>query len=101
MSDSTDYSSLFRLDGRKVVVVGGGSGLGQAASVALAQFGAKLVVADVNVEGLKDTVAEIEAQGYNAESAEIDVTDTESVVRSGGFTSRYRSSGGDTRDQRA
>ena len=79
MSDSTDYSSLFRLDGRKVVVVGGGSGLGQAASVALAQFGAKLVVADVNVEGLKDTVAEIEAQGYNAESAEIDVTDTESV----------------------
>ena len=37
MSDSIDYTSLFRLDGRKVVVVGGGSGLGRAASIALAQ----------------------------------------------------------------
>ena len=80
MSDSTDYTSLFRLDGRKVVVVGGASGLGRAASVALAQYGANLVVADVNVEGLKDTIAEIEAQGYSAESSEIDVSDTESVV---------------------
>ncbi len=80
MSDSTDYTSLFRLDGRKVVVVGGGSGLGRAASIALAQYGANVVVADVNVDGLKDTVAEIEAQGYSAESAEVDVTDSESVV---------------------
>ncbi len=79
MSDSIDYTSLFRLDGRKVVVVGGGSGLGSAASIALAQYGATLVVADVNVGGLKDTVAEIEAHGHSAESAEVDVTDTESV----------------------
>jgi NAD(P)-dependent dehydrogenase (short-subunit alcohol dehydrogenase family) len=61
-------------------VVGGASGLGRAASIAMAQYGANLVVADVNVEGLKDTVAEIEAQGHSAESAEIEVTDTESVV---------------------
>ena len=80
MSNSIDYTSLFRLDGRKVVVVGGGSGLGRAASIALAQYGANVVVADVNVDGLKDTVAEIEAQGYSAESAEVDVTDSESVV---------------------
>ena len=80
MSDSTDYTSLFRLDGRKVVVVGGGSGLGRAASVALAQYGANLVVADVNVEGLRDTLTDIAAQGCSAESAEIDVTDSESVV---------------------
>jgi glutamate dehydrogenase/leucine dehydrogenase len=65
MSDSIDYTSLFRLDGRKVVVVGGGSGLGRAASIAMAQYGATLVVADVNVEGLKDTVAGIAAQGYS------------------------------------
>ena len=80
MSDSIDFTSLFRLDGRKVVVVGGGSGLGRAASIALAQYGANLVVADVNVDGLKDTIAAIEGQGYSAESAEVDVTDTESVV---------------------
>src|ERR1700710_235193 len=79
MSDSTDYTSLFRLDGRKVVVVGGGSGLGRAASIALAQHGANLVVADVNVEGVQNTVAQIDAQGYRAESAEVDVTDSGSV----------------------
>jgi len=101
MSDSIDYTSLFRLDGRKVVVVGGASGLGRAASIALAQYGANLVVADVNVEGLKDTVAEIEAQGYSAESAETDVTDTESVVALAARTSRYGGSGRHTRDQRA
>src|ERR1700710_2042577 len=79
MSDSIDYTSMFRLDGRKVVVVGGGSGLGRAASIALAQYGANLVVADVNVDGVENTVAEIEAQGYSAESAEVDVTDSASV----------------------
>jgi NAD(P)-dependent dehydrogenase (short-subunit alcohol dehydrogenase family) len=77
VSDSIDYTSLFRLDGRKVVVVGGGSGLGRAASIALAQYGANLVVTDVNVDGLKDTVA---AHGYEPESVEVDVTDSESVV---------------------
>lgn len=79
MTDTIDYTSLFRLDGRKVVVVGGGSGLGRAASIAIAQYGANLVVADVNVEGLKETIALIEAQGLSAESAILDVTDTESV----------------------
>ena len=101
MSHSTDYTSLFRLDGRKVVVVGGGSGLGRAASIALAQYGATLVVADVNVEGLKDTVAAIEAPGYSAESSEVDVTDTVSVDRLGGRTSRCRGCGCHARDQRA
>jgi NAD(P)-dependent dehydrogenase (short-subunit alcohol dehydrogenase family) len=80
VSNASDYTSLFRLDGRKVVVVGGGSGLGRAASVALAQYGADVVVADVNVDGLKETVAEIETDGYSAESAEVDVTDSESLV---------------------
>ena len=55
------------------------AGPGSAASIALAQYGATLVVADVNVGGLKETVAEIEAHGYSAESAEVDITDTESV----------------------
>jgi NAD(P)-dependent dehydrogenase (short-subunit alcohol dehydrogenase family) len=80
MSDSIDYTSLFRLDGRKVVVVGGAGGLGRAASIALAQYGANLVVADIDVGGLEATVIEIEAQGYSAEYAEVDVTDTGSIA---------------------
>jgi len=74
-----DYTRLFRLDGRKVVVVGGGSGLGRAASIALAQYGAKLVVADVNAQGVADTVAQIESVGLTAESAVVDVTNSQAV----------------------
>ena len=82
MTESTkvpDYTRLFRLDARKVVVVGGGSGLGRAASIALAQYGADLVVADVNAQGVADTVTQIEAVGLTAESAVVDVTDSQAV----------------------
>ena len=101
MSDSIDYTSLFRLDGRKVVVVGGGSGLGRAASIALAQYGANLVVADVNIEGLKDTVAEIEVAWLPPRIRRTRRHRHRIRRRAGGRTSRYRGSGGHTRDQRA
>lgn len=78
-TDVPDYTRLFRLDGRKVVVVGGGSGLGRAASIALAQYGANLVVADVNAHGVAETVALVEAAGLAAESAIVDVTDSQAV----------------------
>lgn len=81
MSRPRDYSSLFRLDGRKVVVVGGGSGLGRAAAIGLAQYGARVVVADVNPDGLRETTAQIAANGDSAEAAVVDVTDSGSVDR--------------------
>ena len=77
--EQRDYSSIFRLDDRKVVVVGGGSGLGRASSIALAQFGANVVVADVNAAGVDKTLATITAQGYKAVGAALDVTDTSQV----------------------
>lgn len=77
--NSIDYSTLFRLDSRKAVVVGGGSGLGRASSVALAQYGADVVVADVNKAGIDETVAEITSAGLSAQGVLLDVTDTESV----------------------
>lgn len=79
MSTSTDFRSLFRLDGRKVVVVGGGSGLGRAAALGLAQYGARVVVADINVDGLAETMAQLGDNGAEAESAVVDVTDSESI----------------------
>lgn len=76
----TDYQNLFRLDGRKTVVVGGGSGLGQASSIALAQYGADVVVADINLEGVDQTVATIEGLGLKAEPRQLDVTDADQVT---------------------
>jgi 3-oxoacyl-[acyl-carrier protein] reductase len=63
----------FSLDGRVAVVTGGGSGIGRASAVALAEAGARLLVADVNAEGIAETVALVEAAGSQAIGQRADV----------------------------
>jgi NAD(P)-dependent dehydrogenase (short-subunit alcohol dehydrogenase family) len=58
-SPADAYAKLFDLSGRVALVVGGGSGIGQAASLGLAAHGAVLAVADMNIEGAAATVATI------------------------------------------
>ena len=75
----SDYKNLFRLDGRKAVIIGGGSGLGRASSIALAQFGADVVVADVNMTGVDETIAAITSSGKSAVGTELNITDAQRV----------------------
>ena len=42
-----DYASMLRLDGRRIIVVGAGNGIGRQASHALASMGARLCCVDV------------------------------------------------------
>ncbi|TQM46013.1 SDR family NAD(P)-dependent oxidoreductase [Pseudonocardia cypriaca] len=49
------YEDLFRLDGRRVVVVGAGSGIGREAAKALAAHGAEVVCADRDVDAATAT----------------------------------------------
>ncbi|WP_053382807.1 SDR family NAD(P)-dependent oxidoreductase [Leucobacter celer] len=81
MNDSApiDYSRLFRLDGRTVVVIGAGSGIGREAAQALAAQGAHVAIADYSLAGAEETVALIGAQGGSAEAYELDVLDDEAV----------------------
>jgi NAD(P)-dependent dehydrogenase (short-subunit alcohol dehydrogenase family) len=51
------YQNLFRLDGRRAVVVGAGSGIGREAARALAAHGADVVCADRDVEAAAATGA--------------------------------------------
>ncbi|MEV8339318.1 SDR family oxidoreductase [Leucobacter sp. NPDC077196] len=74
-----DYSQLFRLDGRTVVVIGAGSGIGRESAQALAAQGAHVVVADYSLEGAEATVALITEQGGVAEAYEINVLDDAAV----------------------
>ncbi|WP_190819539.1 SDR family NAD(P)-dependent oxidoreductase [Saccharopolyspora pogona] len=74
-------ANLFRLDGRKAVVVGGGSGLGRSSAVGLAEFGAKVVVADVDVAGAEETAKAIGEFGHEASWRELDVRDGEQIQR--------------------
>ena len=74
-----DYRSMFDLDGKSALVVGAGSGIGEASAQGLAAFGARVVCADVDAEAAKNTAGEISSEGGEAESLELDMTDPRSV----------------------
>ncbi len=71
-----NYEKLFRLDGRVAIVIGAGSGIGQAAAKGLAAHGAFVVCADAKPELARQTADEI---GAGAEARAVDVTGSESV----------------------
>lgn len=72
--------SLFDLGGRTAVIVGAGSGLGQASAIGLADTGAHVVVADLNLAGAEETAALIaDRRTGSATAAAVDITDTASV----------------------
>ena len=72
----TDYTALFRLDGRLAVVVGAGSGIGQAVAHGLAQMGASVVCADARFEAAQGTAKDIGAQ---ATAISLNLTDVASI----------------------
>jgi len=67
---------MFRLDNKIAVVIGAGSGIGQAVAVGLAQQGARVVCADVRADAAQETVGMI---GEAAEAATVDIAKGESV----------------------
>ncbi len=60
--------------GRVALVTGGASGIGRATSLALAGRGARVAVADINVEGAQQVAEEIGRQGGEARAVRMDVT---------------------------
>ena len=54
------------LNGKTIVVTGGGQGLGRAIALNLAKSGAKLALIDLNEEQLQTTVSMIEEAGSQA-----------------------------------
>ncbi|AUX09542.1 3-oxoacyl-[acyl-carrier protein] reductase [Halalkaliarchaeum desulfuricum] len=68
------------INGTVAIVTGGGSGIGQATAKRFAEEGASVVVNDIDVEGGKETVSAIEADGGEAVFVEGDVTDPEDVA---------------------
>jgi len=68
-----------RLKGRKIVVTGGGSGIGRAAAYCFCREGAQVVVGDINVQGGEETVQKIRDGGGDAEFVKCDVSKAQEV----------------------
>ena len=71
--------SLFNLAGRVAMVSGAASGLGRAMATALAQYGADLVLVDLNEEGLRHTGETIRGLGQRAAPIRCDVSNPEDI----------------------
>ncbi|NLN17292.1 MAG: glucose 1-dehydrogenase [Firmicutes bacterium] len=71
--------SLFDFAGKGAIVVGGASGLGEAIACGLAEANARVIVADLNVEGARKAVQKIKEAGGWAQGVFVDVTTKESV----------------------
>jgi len=73
--------SLFDLTGKTAVVTGAARGLGQAAAVGLARFGADVAAVDLQAESCAATVAEIQAAGRACVAFGCDVAKFDAVQK--------------------
>ena len=69
-----------RLDGKVALVTGGSSGIGRASALVFAKAGAKVTIADMDVERGEEAVAAIVREGGEAFFIETDVTRADDVA---------------------
>lgn len=68
-----------RFSGKVAVITGAGSGIGRSLAVQLAQRGCILALADINRDGLQQTLQQVEAIGAVASTHAVDVSDCAAV----------------------
>lgn len=74
-----DFRNLFSLEGRTVVVVGAAAGIGEACALGLADHGAHVVCADLDVDGAEATAEAITARSGTGIAKHVDIRDRASV----------------------
>ena len=74
------YLEMFKLTDRVALVTGGGQGIGLACAEALAEAGARVVVADRDGGLAEKASTALKAKGARAEPATMDVTDSKQVA---------------------
>ena len=72
---------MLDFNGQVVVVTGSGSpkGIGKTIAKTFARQGAQLIITDMNAQGVKDVVEEIQAEGGKAYGIVSNITDEKSV----------------------
>ena len=69
----------YDLTGKRALVTGSGSGIGRAAAMFLAHYGARVIICDISRERAEAVVEEIRVDGGDAKAVQADVSDAESV----------------------
>jgi NAD(P)-dependent dehydrogenase (short-subunit alcohol dehydrogenase family) len=75
-----NYKSLFDLTGKTALVIGAGSGIGQASAQGLVAFGARVFCGDVNAQNNTETVHTIAEAGGQATALAVDLNDPTSLA---------------------
>jgi NAD(P)-dependent dehydrogenase (short-subunit alcohol dehydrogenase family) len=73
------YLEKFKLGGKTAVVTGGGQGIGLACVDALAEAGARVVIADRDAKVAETARAQMKSRGHQVELVQVDVTDSKRV----------------------
>ncbi|MGQ7296977.1 SDR family NAD(P)-dependent oxidoreductase [Quadrisphaera sp. KR29] len=67
------------LNGKRILLTGGGSGIGAATALRLGEEGAYVVIGDINVEGASAIAARIKEAGGRAVASAFDLADPKSI----------------------
>jgi NAD(P)-dependent dehydrogenase (short-subunit alcohol dehydrogenase family) len=73
-------NDLFGMNGRRVLIVGGGQGMGEATAMLLTRLGAEIALLDIEIARAERVAAAIEEGGGRAFAVQGDVTDEPSLV---------------------
>jgi NAD(P)-dependent dehydrogenase (short-subunit alcohol dehydrogenase family) len=73
------FADMFDLSGKVALIVGGGGGLSRAIACAMADFGAQIAIADLNLDAAEATAAACDRPDREAMAAMLDVTDPDMV----------------------
>ena len=66
--------------GKVALITGGGSGIGRAAALKFAKHGAKIAIADINMENADKVVAEVRKINGEVLAVKVDIVDYPQVV---------------------